>query len=329
MAPIYLEHSPTARRPRREAAREEWEEYRREQKVLRISAVGARRISILREELDRDEGGEGRELVVAVDGAYTNSTVFRWIPERTCLIGRVRKDARLYAQPVGEGSGSGRGRPRMYGEPLPTPEEVRQDRTVPWEEVEAYAAGKVHGFQVKVVKPVRWRGAGGRDLLLLVVRPLSYRPSKRGRLLYREPAYLLCTDPSLSAKQILQHYLWRWEVEVAFREEKTLVGLGEAQVRTAQAAVQVPVFVAAVYAYLHLAALRAGIQPPVLPRPKWQRPKQGERCTTAQLISLFRTELWGRALGMNIRGFDARAHATTNQLKTPASPAAAVIYSHR
>ena len=265
-------------------------------------------------------------------GLTPTTRCFGRFPERTSLIGRIRKDAKLYAPPGAEESPSGRGRPRLYGQPLSTPEEVRSDEGTlwqRWQSVEAYAAGKVHSFHVKSVGPVRWKGAGGRDLRLVVIRPLSYRPSMGNRLLYRQPAYLVCTDPCLALEQVLQFYLWRWEVEVAFREEKTLIGLGEAQVRTAQAAVQVPVFVASVYAYLHLAALRAGIRAPVLPRPKWQRPKQGERCTTGQLLSLFRTELWGRALGVNIRGFVAQAQPVTNALKILSSPAAAVIYSQR
>jgi hypothetical protein len=70
---------------------------------------------------------------------------------------------------------------------------------------------------------------------------------------------LLCSEASLPVELILQAYLWRWEIEVAFREEKTLLGLGEAQVRTNPAVGGVPAFVAATYAYLHLTAALARI----------------------------------------------------------------------
>ena len=63
------------------------------------------RIWKLRSNLDAQEGGRTRQLVVAVDGGYTNGIVFRNIPERTCLIGRVRKDAKLYSPPVVETGG--------------------------------------------------------------------------------------------------------------------------------------------------------------------------------------------------------------------------------
>ncbi len=63
--------------------------------------------------------------------------------------------------------------------------------------------------------------------------PLGYRLRQGSRLLYRQPAYLLCTDPDLSLEEFLQSCLWRWDIEVNFREEKTLIGTGDAHVRTA------------------------------------------------------------------------------------------------
>lgn len=50
-------------------------------------------------------------------------------------------------------------------------------------------------------------------------------------MLYREPGYLIYTEAELPVDQLLQAYLWRWEIEVNFREEKTVMGLGQAQVR--------------------------------------------------------------------------------------------------
>jgi hypothetical protein len=40
--------------------------------------------------------------------------------------------------------------------------------------VEAFAAGKRHSFDVKTIPGIRWRGTGGRDVRLVVVRPLAY-----------------------------------------------------------------------------------------------------------------------------------------------------------
>ena len=325
--PIDFEHCPSPKRPGKRAAQVEWDQYRMDQKAMRISAEGARRIRALRDSLDASEVSRDRRLLVAVDGAYTNRTVFGDIPERTCLIGRIRKDAKLFMPP--HSGGIGRGRPRVYGIQIPTPEQIRQDESIPWQTTKAYAAGKVHNFDVKVVGPIRWKGAGDRDLSLIAIRPLAYRPTKGSRLLYRDPAYLLCSEASLPVELILQAYLWRWEIEVAFREEKTLLGLGEAQVRTDPAVAVVPAFVAAMYAYLHLAAALAGVRAPILPRPKWRRPKPNERCSTGHLIGLLRTELWGRALGVIFRGFDSQPDLNTKPPEIMSHAAAAVIYAQR
>ncbi|RRJ94816.1 hypothetical protein Ga0100231_011190 [Opitutaceae bacterium TAV4] len=55
---------------------------------------------------------------------------------------------------------------------------------------------------------------------VVVIAPLGYRLRKGGKLLYRQPAYLLCTDAGLPVQDILQQYLWRWDIEVNFKDEK-------------------------------------------------------------------------------------------------------------
>ena len=324
--PIDFAHCPSPKRPGRRATRQEWDQYHTLARAMRISAEGARRIRMLRADLDAHVESRDRRLLVAVDGAYTNRTVFSDIPERTSLIGRIRKDAKLFMPPPE--CAVGRGRPRIYGEQIPTPEQIRADESVPWQTVKAYAAGKIHVFDVKVVGPVRWKGSGARDLSLIVIRPLAYRPTQKSRLLYRDPAYLLCSQADLPVELILQAYLWRWEIEVAFRDEKTLLGLGEAQVRTDPSVEGVPAFVAAMYAYLHLAAALAGVRTPILPRPKWRRPKPNERCSTGHLIGILRTELWGKALGI-FGGFDKRLGLDTKSPKIENQAASAVIYAQR
>lgn len=325
--PVQLQHAPTAPRPTRSAPPEAWARYRQEQQVSSLSWIGVAQMCALREALDRDPRGRARLLLLAVDGSYTNRTVFRGLPPRTEVIGRVRKDAALFSPPK---ASPGRGRPRVYGSPLPTPEQVRQDPSFPWQQVEAYAAGRVHTFHVKTVAPVRWKAAGERDLLLLVVRPLAYRPRKGSRVLYREPAYLLCSTLTLPLAELLQAFLWRWETEVAFREEKSLLGMGEAQVRTTPAVALLPAFVAAMYAYLHVAGAAAHEHcRNRLTLPKWRVTSPQARCTTSQLQGLLRAELWGRALGVTIGGFGNVPQTHPKPLKIDSAPAAAIIYAQR
>ena len=57
---------------------------------------------------------------------------------------------------------------------------------------------QVREIPVKVVRTVYWRKAGpDLPLLLVVIKPLGYRLRKGSKLLYRQPAFLICTDPQL------------------------------------------------------------------------------------------------------------------------------------
>ena len=127
--PIDLVHAPSPAKPGKRASQEAWAEYRSQQQTMKVSAVGAARLAELRAHLDAEPLGDGRRIIASVDGGFTNRTVFRTPPPNTILIGRIRKDARLFSAitPIPR-----RGRPRWFGEPLPTPEQVRQDESIPW-----------------------------------------------------------------------------------------------------------------------------------------------------------------------------------------------------
>lgn len=309
--PIDMVHAPSAQKPKKNAPAEQWDIYRKEQKRFRVSAVGADRIAHLRQCMDSGDSGKHRKLIVSLDGGFTNRTVLRNLPHDTDVIGRIRKDARLYAPPE-EQQSSGRGRRRFYGKPLPTPEQIRQDDSIPWIPVRAYGARTFHEFHVKTVDAARWVGTGRRNVRIVIVRPLRYRPSKQHRLLYRDPAYLLCTDPELPLDRLLQAYLWRWEIELNFRDEKTVLGMGEAQVRTQNAVQAVPAFIAASYAFLLLAARSNDTKPHLLPAPKWRVQPPEQRPTTVQMIGALRSQLWARSLQTNLTHF---ASATPSDTK--------------
>ena len=49
-----------------------------------------------------------------------------------------------------------RGRKRIYGGKLPTPEQNRESDLFQWKEVVAWAAGKTHKINVKIVRNIRW-----------------------------------------------------------------------------------------------------------------------------------------------------------------------------
>ena len=117
-------------------------------------------------------------------------------------------------------------------------------------------------------------------------------------MLYRKPAYLICTDPSASIQEVLQAYVWRWDIEVNFRDEKTLLGVGQAQVRHEQSVEKVPAVAVAAYAMLLTSAIKTygpTGEPDSLPTPKWRR-KKTLRASTQSLLQHLRHEVWAEAL---------------------------------
>jgi hypothetical protein len=265
----------------------------------------AEMVAALRRSLD-SEGEEERKLVVVADGGYTNGMMIKNLPERATFVGRVRADAKLHHLPE-QRSEARRGRRLVYGDRAPTPEEIRQDDAIPWETARVHAAGKVHDFKIKTLSSLLWRATGPLPLRLIVIAPLAYRPRRGSRLLYRKPAYLISTDPDLEVEKVIQYYVWRWDLEVNFREEKQLMGMGEAQVRCGSSVEAAPAFAVASYAMLLLAARRAfgGEQiPGAIPPPKWRASVPKPRATTTDFIQQLRAELWGEALRKdNFSGF--------------------------
>lgn len=297
--PIDLHHCPSVKKPGKSGEESDWERYRETQKKAKLSVIGADRIRLLRENLNQD-GYKDKQLVVSVDGSYTNEAVLKKLPERTTLIGRIRKDSSLYHLPP-EVPVAGKGRKKVYGDSLPTPEQIRQSNDYPWVSVKAWAAGKVHDFDLKVVHRVRWRKAGNQDLKLIIIRPVSYRKTTKSRLLYREPAYLICSDIEMDLTTLLQAYLWRWEIEVNFKDQKTILGCGQAQVRDQQACQKVPAFLTAVYSMLIVASTIAKNQE--LPRPKWYKAAKSIRTTTGDLVNQFRAINWANTSKINFSDF--------------------------
>lgn len=296
MIPIDFVHAPSPQRPPPHADAQACTQFQKAKRDQALPKVASDRLRLLRDAMDKD-GQANRPLWSVVDGGYTNRTFLRPLPQRTLAVGRIRADAKLYHLP--EPVPGTPGRHRVYGPRAPTPEQLRQDETVPWTSVQAYAAGKTHLFKIKTIRPLRWRAAGqAHDLRVIVIAPLGYRLTKSSRILYRQPAYLICTDPDAPLQQILQAYIWRWDIEVNFRDEKTLLGVGQAQVRHQHSVETVPALAVAAYAMLLTSAVQAygpTGKPDALPAPKWRR-THCLRASTQSLINHLRHEVWARAI---------------------------------
>jgi hypothetical protein len=318
MIPVMFDDASTPAKPRKDGSIETWQRYKEECKARRLSVRGVECICEMRSNLE-----PGLKLWVAVDGSYTNRTVLSGLPDGVVLLGRIRSDAKLYYSPKPDGR-NGAGRKKLYGLNAPTPEEVRQDDTIPWQTVKAYASGKFHEFKVKVITHLRWRGSGKHDLQLMVIAPLRYRLTQKSRLLYRAPAYLIGTDPDISAEELLQAYLWRWGIEINFRDEKTLLGTGQAQVRNPASVKAVPRMTVAAYSLLLLSGVKLwGVKglPQTYTMPKWQKPNKKYRASTNDLIKQLRYDLWADSIAsVNKTNFVPSQIATRSRLnfKIPA-----------
>lgn len=322
--PIDFHHCPTLKRLRKEAHQEQIDLFKEQNKIAKLSKQGALRIESLRKDLDK-QGAKDRTLYVSVDGSYTNSTVLKALPAKTVLIGRIRKDTKLYTIPVQDKQ---TGRRKVYGDQLPTPERMRQEDQAPWQLVTAWAAGKSHDFKIKVIPNLRWRSAGeDHDLQLVIIKPLAYRLTKTSKLLYRDPAYLICTDNDLSIDKLLQAYLWRWEIEVNFKDEKTLLGCGQAQVRNPNSVEKVPAFTVAMYAMMHLAAHNTvkDRNESILPRASWDPPKVNQRLSTCEITNLLRAQLWAKSTATSFSGF-VKNQQKTQSLRNSYEPQFAPFY---
>lgn len=297
--PVNLQHCPSTPKPKKNSSQEEYDIFKEEQKKSKLSVIGAQQISNLRTGLDQD-GHRDKKLVISVDGSYTNESVLKKLDKNVVLIGRIRKDCKLHKLPTLDEM-KNKGRKLVYGESLPTPENIRQSDQYEWQEVQAWAAGRLHTFQIKTLEPVRWRKSGPMDLRLVVIRPVGYRLTKNSKMLYRDPAYLICTSVELPVEKLLQAYLWRWGIEVNFRDQKTLLGCGEAQVRKEDPCNKVPQFVTIVYSLLQLAASKAKLID--LPRAKWYPKGQNKRSTTQDIINQFRAIGWTDSININFSDF--------------------------
>ncbi len=326
--PLELVHAPTPAKPGRNACEEEMAGYEKMRKENRLGIVAARRAAALREHLDSD-GDASRPLWLVGDGGYTNETTLKNLPERTMFTGRIRGDAKLYHVPSEHRKP--RGRKKIYGAPAPTPEKLRADDSIPYQTVEAWAAGRTHSFRIKTIENVMWRKAGeSHHLRLIVIAPLGYKLNKRSRILYRNPAHIICTDSTVPPQQIVQAYIWRQGIELNFREQKQILGLGQAQVRNISSISAVPSFLTTAYSMLLLAATRVlPSSEPVntLPPPKWRSRKSGApSITTSSLIGRLREELWGKSLGFNSYGFPSASRPASKSQKFIPDLASAVMY---
>jgi len=217
--------------------------------------------------------------------------------DRICVVARARKDAKLCFR-------SANNTQKVYDDKKFTPKEVRQNDAIPWQTTTIYHGGKWREVRYKEVTHVLWqRGTKQEELKLIVIAPIPYRLTKKGRLYYRDPAYLLCQATEISSAVLIQKYFDRWQIEVNHREEKDLLGVGQAQVRSKRSVPRQPAFVVAAYSALLLAGIKCYDDrrgEGFIPLLKWRR--NAKRPSCLDLMQILRKEIGEKELpfGMKI-----------------------------
>jgi hypothetical protein len=282
--PVRFEEVPAVKKPRRKASPEDWANWRRQTKLYNLSTHTLESLRQLRASLD-EAGAVAKGLLVVGDNSFCNRTLLRPLLDRTEILVRSRRDVKLCRRAVGGA--------RFYDKVKFTPEQLRQDESIPWRKARIFHGGQWRKVRYKDVRQLYWQsGAGRRMLRVLVVAPIPYQAPGRKRKYYRDPAFLLTTDQHASARELLQPYFDRWQIEVNHREEKDTLGVGQAQLRSARSVPRQPAFAVAAYSALLLAGLLAfgpGRGQAYHALPKWRR--NANRPSCLDLVTLLRKEM--------------------------------------
>ncbi len=290
--PVAFTEVPSVKRPGRWASVADRIAYKKAASQHNLSTAYQRELATIREQLDRT-GAYSKVLIAVVDGSFCNRACMRTEVERTTLVARARKDARL-CFPADDAL-----QPRrIYGAEKFTPEQVRQDDRRPWKQARVFHGKRYRSIRYKEVGPVLWqRATGPKPLRLIVIAPTRYRPRTKAaraksKYYYHESGYLLCTDQSIPASVLIQKYFDRWQIEVNHKEEKDTLGIGQAQLRSPLSVPRQPALCVAAYSTLMLASMlndgpkRTDAYPNL---PKWY--KGALRPTAKDLVGRLRDEL--------------------------------------
>lgn len=281
--PIRFTLAPHVKKPGKKSTEEDRQHYKILSKQKNLSTTFVQEVINLRRTLD-SMGFDKKILLMSCDGSFCNKNCMNIDDRRIAMIARCRKDAKLCFK----NEESSR---RFYSEKTFTAEEVRKDENIPWQTKSFFYGGKRREIRYKEVKNVLWRNGTKRKFVrLIVLAPLPY--IRGGRRNYRDPAYVLTTSLDAPIEILIQAYLDRWQIEYNHRDEKSILGVGEAQVWNEYSVKKQPAFHVAIYSALLLASVMVygdKEHTDFGPRPKWRKPPKRNTCRA--LIGLLRATL--------------------------------------
>jgi hypothetical protein len=243
-----------------------------------------------REQMDV-AGRSQQPLVTLHDGSYDTLAFWPGLPERTVAIVRTARNRCLYALPQADAHGN-----RRYGEKAPAPHLFLKPRKG-FSYQDVMVRGHTRRMRYRVEGPFVREGLHDIPLMLIVIGG-GKRPAGARRQSYT-PCFFLVSAVYVDGEwtlplpidQVLA-WLWqRWELEVAHRNLKSGLGLGEKQCWNDQATVATVQWTVWIYALLLLTGYRVwgdvpGHQPPGL----WRSAPRRWSFTT--LLRALRCEMW-------------------------------------
>jgi hypothetical protein len=157
-----------------------------------------------------------RRFVLSGDGNYGSHEMARFAARRRgrlILVSKFCPDAQLYEPPPPY---TGQGRPRVKGAKQPCPEQVM-------------AGSK------RTPLHVAWYGGGQRDVEIVSAPGAWYHPGQglvavrwvfvHDRSGSHRDEYFFTTDVAMSASEIIETYVARWNEETTFQEMRSCLGL--------------------------------------------------------------------------------------------------------
>ena len=206
--------------------------------------------------------------------------------ENISIVVRGQPNAVLYSLPPERKKGH-RGRPRVRGELLPNPEQ--------WAALHPRAfkpmVVSIYGKQVPV-KVASYTGMAYRTLPGRLVR---YVIVKDPQEIYKD-AYLMSTDLSLSAEQVVEAYSRRWPLERTFQDCKQKLGMQQPQTQLPRSVRRTAPFAMLIYSLVVLWYITAGHQESRklrTYRDPWYDNTQG-RPSFSHMLATLRRQGWAR-----------------------------------
>ena len=181
--PIFFLSVPSVKIPGN-ASEEERKKLVEIQKKNKMSVVARELVEAIRKHLDKI-GLKDKELVVCADASFSNRAFLYDELSHTSMVGRCRNDLRL-VRPLNEEEKVGK---KLYGERLPTPDEMYKDASVAENQFECGVMHQHVNITYKAMEDVRWPTAlKNQPCSIVAIRGQYYR--KYGKRQHTHPAFL-------------------------------------------------------------------------------------------------------------------------------------------